>query len=201
MSMTPEQIADSLTDEVWVPCPDFEGWYAVSSLGRVKSLERTIRTNDGRRSWLIAERVLARSFTRKGYLAVSLWRSGNAYPREVHRLVCRAFHGEPADGLEAAHLNGDKTDPRASNLAWTSKAENMRMKVSHGTQPNGERVVTAKLSTEQALEIFIAAHRGENMRQLARDYGVDDKTIRKIKRGEMWATQTLSVRAILKEKM
>jgi hypothetical protein len=42
----------------------------------------------------------------------------------VHRLVLEAFAGPRPEGAEGSHLNGDRLDARACNLAWETHAEN-----------------------------------------------------------------------------
>ncbi len=52
----------------------------------------------------------------------------------VHTLVLMAFAGpRPADGMVTRHLNGDKLDNRAANLAWGTVQENIHDKFAHGT--------------------------------------------------------------------
>ncbi len=46
--------------------------------------------------------------------------------RPVHRLIATAFHGKPQDGMEADHINGNRTDNRPENLRWTSQSQNLR---------------------------------------------------------------------------
>lgn len=41
-------IKDNIEEEIWKSIKDYEGYYEVSSLGRVRSIERTIVKNDGR---------------------------------------------------------------------------------------------------------------------------------------------------------
>lgn len=44
----------------------------------------------------------------------------------VHRLVCQAFVKKPScDRMDVMHINGDKTDNRASNLAWCTRRQSM----------------------------------------------------------------------------
>lgn len=43
----------------------------------------------------------------------------------VHRLICLAFHGTPADEHDqACHINGDPRDNRSINLRWGTQADN-----------------------------------------------------------------------------
>ena len=46
-----------MTEEVWRDVKGYEGLYQVSSMGRVKSLERTIIKKDGRKQ-TVKERIL-----------------------------------------------------------------------------------------------------------------------------------------------
>jgi hypothetical protein len=55
----------------------------------------------------------------------------------VHRLVALVFcEGE---GEVVRHLDGDKTNNAATNLAWGSYADNEADKVGHGTVPASKR--------------------------------------------------------------
>ena len=54
---------------------------------------------------------------------------------KVHRLVCRAFHGEPpSEHHEVRHLDGNPLNNRAENLAWGTRSENAQDRVKHGRQ-------------------------------------------------------------------
>jgi hypothetical protein len=113
--------------EQWLPVPGYEGLYEISDQGRVKS-HHTI--NRGH--------ILAGSTDRYGYPQVQLSRGGVKLQHKVHRLVCRAFHGEPGSAdLHAAHLDGDKTNARATNLCWATRQENEAHKVVHRASREG----------------------------------------------------------------
>lgn len=69
-----------------------------------------------------------------GYLAVGLWDGDHATTRYVHDLVAQAFLGDrPSPGHEVRHLDGDPLNNSVDNLAWGTRAENMRDAVRHGT--------------------------------------------------------------------
>ena len=109
--------------EEWRDVVDYEGRYQVSSLGRVKSLERTIIKKDGRKH-TVKERILKPGMGRCGYLSVVLCAGGKPKTLNVHRLVCEAFHENTDNKPQVNHINEIKTDNRACNLEWTTAREN-----------------------------------------------------------------------------
>lgn len=99
-----------MPDEVWKAIPGHRG-YQASSLGRVRSVPRTLR--DGRTAGGV---VLTPTPDRDGYLRVQLGRRKVG----VHVAVQLAFAGPP----EVRHLDGDHENNRPENLAWGSRVEN-----------------------------------------------------------------------------
>lgn len=76
----------------------------------------------------------------KGYPSLRLKLSDGKRKRlRVHRIVAAAFlPPRPSFAHEVRHLNGDKTDNRASNLAWGTRAENAADREMHGRTSRGE---------------------------------------------------------------
>lgn len=122
------------SEEEWRPVPGFEGAYAVSSLGRVRSLDRI---TDRGRKW--KGKISTPKPRSDGYVPVTMWRDGKQYVRLVHAVVLAAFAGPRPAGLEALHADGDRTNNRADNLSWGTHTENQADQVSHGTHPNASR--------------------------------------------------------------
>lgn len=94
-----------MTNEQWREIPAFPK-YRVSSLGRVEN------TKTGR--------MLIPSKNQEGHLKVNLMRDGEAHTRTVNHLVAKLFLPLPErrDFISVIHLDGDKSNCRASNLAW-----------------------------------------------------------------------------------
>ena len=125
---------------------------------------------------------------RSGYLKVRLTEpDGRRVNRYVHRLVANAFLGPRPAGAQLRHLNGDKTDNRAANLAWGTALDNAKDRNTHGTTANGERNGQAHLTESSVLWARSAALGGVTQREIAERLGVDQRTISRAIRRETWA--------------
>ena len=103
--------------EKWLPAVGYEGLYEVSSIGRVRSLDKIQYCKDGRAPRLLRGRVRKLQTHPRGHLMVNLYAAdGNAKMEKVHRLVLEAFVGPNPPGLECCHNNGDPSDNRVENL-------------------------------------------------------------------------------------
>jgi hypothetical protein len=120
-----------------------------------------------------------------GYPIVSLYREGKRTGIAVHRLIALTFKPEGRNVLhcEVAHLDGDRTNARDSNLKWVSKVENHSHKRQHGTHQAGEKHPRARLTEASVLAIRRAC---VPYATLAARYGVSWHTISDIKRGKRW---------------
>lgn len=121
-------------NERWAPIYGYDGEYLVSDLGRVKSIFRRINHRWG--SVMREGMDLHPRNNQQGYLKVAINHNGAIKQAFVHRLVLLAFVGPPPLGKnDAAHLNGDPSDNRLSNLKWMSRRENCLHKRVHGVLP------------------------------------------------------------------
>jgi hypothetical protein len=122
--------------EEWRPVYGYEGHYEVSSLGRVRSVDRTVAgPHDGAR-WRLRGKLMRPTPWRKGYLGINLSKDGKQRRFQVHRLVLEAFVGPCPEGQQACHNNNVRSDNCLVNLRWDTLSANMRDKAIHGTDPN-----------------------------------------------------------------
>ena len=135
-----------LPGEVWRDVPGYEGYYQVSNLGRVKSLDRVVphprlgeQTVYGR---LLTQKVVVNINTIREKkmvdLQVSLSMEGKQHYRNVRRLVYAAFVEEidyQRDGRYVINQNGNGYDNSVSNLALVTRAEKSQRALRHGRVP------------------------------------------------------------------
>lgn len=105
----------------------------------------------------------------------------------VHRLVLFAFVGPPEDGQVARHLNGNCQDSRLVNLAWGSEIENHTDMRRHGTDPCGERNGRSILTEDDVRRIRAMRSAGLQYAQIAEQFPVALRTIRKVCKRRSWA--------------
>ena len=172
--MTPERLAEIRARAEAATIPGFPE-YEVRRDGTVWS----------RQDWRgCGVRELTPTPDAQGYLKVRLSRGdGTRANRAIHRLVARAFLGARPEGAQVRHLNGDQLDNRAENLAWGTAAENAADRDEHGTTVRGEASPNARLT-----EADVRAMRSTpgSQRELARAFGVSQRTVGRVVRGEGW---------------
>jgi hypothetical protein len=101
----------------------------------------------------------------------------------IHHAVLLAYVGPRPEGMECRHLDGNPRHNHAANLAWGTRAENMRDRARHGTQRYGEDSPSHRLTAEQVRAIRVDPRPS---RVVGRDYGVSHTTILEIRRGNRW---------------
>ncbi len=112
-----------------MPIPGFPG-YRVTDDGRVFSTASNWR---GKR-----EREMAQDTNSHGYPSVRLTTATGRARMVVHRLVAAAYLPfRPSALHEIRHLNGDRADSQASNLAWGTRADNAADREIHGRTSRG----------------------------------------------------------------
>ncbi len=114
-------------EEVWKDIPGYEGYYQVSDLGRVRSLDRTIRTID-KRTVSYSGMVMSIKTNRKsGYNYIILSKHRNKKTFSMHVLVAISFLGHTQNGHNVVvdHINNIKTDNRVVNLQLITQRQNV----------------------------------------------------------------------------
>src|SRR5690606_24954075 len=127
-----------VSEEEWRPVVGYEGLYEVSSLGRVRSLDRW-RRGKGRSSVWSPGRVLKPGVHPAGYLRVALFKSGVKTQDSVHRLVAEAFIPNPQNLPNVLHGPGGASDNSVGNLRWGTQSDNVRDEIRDGTHVHARK--------------------------------------------------------------
>ncbi len=110
--------------EEWRPVVGFEGYYEVSSFGRVRSCERRILTKAGNYQ-KIKSRIMSLCMM-KGYCKVKFHKNCKANKGNlVHRIIAEHFIPNPENKKEINHKNMIPSFNHISNLEWATRKENM----------------------------------------------------------------------------
>lgn len=129
--------------EQWraVPFGEYEGFYEVSSFGRVRSVERQVRVRASTRRAHYrthSAAFLKGTIGHRGYVYVTLAVERRRRTYRVHELVLAAFRGPRPEGWVCNHKDGDKTNNVITNLEYTSYSGNLQH-----AYDTGLRTVTA----------------------------------------------------------
>ncbi len=111
-------------EEIWKPIKGFEGFYEVSNMGNVRSIDRVVKRGNGTINRKSKFMSLFCSDATHGYSLVNLYMNGKMYPRKVHRLVAEAFIPNPENKPCIDHINAIRNDNRVQNLRWVTYKEN-----------------------------------------------------------------------------
>lgn len=107
--------------EVWKDIPGYEGLYQVSNLGKVKSVNRILITNNGQKRSYKGKNLIP-SIGSSGYYGVSISNKKGIKRFRVHILVAMAFLDHKAKGYTNVvdHINNNPLDNRVENLQIVS---------------------------------------------------------------------------------
>ena len=182
--------------EEWRAVKDYEGLYEVSSLGRVRSLDRIVIDTNGKRKRRFAGVVLKASLANTGYRAVTLNKRGAYRAYLVHTLVAVAFIGDAPgkvgvrkDSYQVNHKNLNKLDNRPCNLEWVTKRENLEHARKNGVIPTGNDLPHTVLTPDQVQEIRVLLSDypdGLSFSDIGKMYGVSHGSISHIYHKRTW---------------
>lgn len=116
-------VIENLEGEIWKDIIGFEGKYAVSNKGRVKSLE--FKRKCGKNgSYTNKEKILSFYVNNTGYYKITLLKNKNKIYPYIHRLVAESFIKNTLNKPCVNHIDGNKLNNYVSNLEWVTFSEN-----------------------------------------------------------------------------
>lgn len=171
-------MSETIVAEEWRRVKGYEGWYEVSNLGRVRSVDRVVRR--GVESVRRTGRILKRNRATK-YPTVILAKDATRHSFAIHTLVAEAFIGPRPAGNQVNHKDGEKSNCCEGNLEYTTPLQNMRHAIIAGLINNkGEANGFAKISDYDVAVIREFHRRGMSQAELARRLKISKSQVNRI---------------------
>lgn len=124
-------------------------------------------------------------------LPVRQRKNGKSTSRYVHKLVAQHFL-EQGNGQFVIHLDYDKTNNHVDNLKWATKREKEIHQFTNPEYVNTPRPRTYSKLTETKVKLIKRKindpNRRTRMKMIARQFGISEMQLYRIKSGENWST-------------
>jgi signal peptidase I len=139
--------------------------------------------------------VLVKEFFINGYQTIPLKQkeNGKSTSRYVHKLVAQHFL-EQGDGVYVIHLNYDKKNNKVENLKWATKKEKENHQFTNPEYLNRPKKRTYSKLTEAKVRLIKRKihdpNRRTRMKMIAKQFGISEMQLYRIKSGENWGTVT-----------
>jgi len=179
--------------EIWKAAVGLEGRYEISSIGRLRSLDRSTYSKKSKITYNYKGRMIKTGLNRKGYYSVSLRKNDKSFTAIIHRLVAIAFIKNPSNKEQVNHIDGNKINNKVENLEWCTNTENIRHAFRTGLFDNriGSRCGNSKLNEKQVLEIFEMIKAKKIIyKDIAKKFNVSTAAIALIAMGRNWSHLT-----------
>lgn len=162
--------------------------YQVSTLGRVRSVDRTCIDKNGK-VYNYKGRILRQGYTVKGYTMVGISHQGKTKTVSTHRLILETFNKvEGYESLQVNHIDGIKDNNRLDNLEWVNQSQNSKHAYNLKLHcVKGESNGRSKLTINQVENIKdILQLKKLTHKEIAKVYKVSPSTISAIATNRNW---------------
>jgi len=178
-------------EEHWKEIKNYKGYYEVSNLGNVRSLNRSYTDSLGR--YVTKKGRIQKKYIRRNYYSVWLYKDNKSTPFSIHRLVALSFVNNYKNKNYVNHIDGDKLNNHFLNLEWCTAKENTHHAIKTGliTFNTGSKARASKLKEKDIIFIF---NSGLKQQEIADKLGVSSSNISAIKRGKSWVKFSKTLR-------
>ena len=164
--------------EIWQDVKGFEGFYQVSNLGRIKSLDRIIQQhhrNQRNVEHIYKGKILKGNINKNGYIIVDLHKKGKIKKFLLHRLIAETFIPKVKGKNIINHKDNNPTNNQVNNLEWCTQSENIKYAYEFGNKkaPHQKRIIQFDRNNNFICE-------WESQTQIERVLGIKQANISKV---------------------
>ncbi len=181
--------------ERWREVDWLEGYKGVLEVSDAGNVRRSAYAYEAMNRWRTLmntrkpDKILSPYIEKNGYPTVAVQINGRRKKFAIHRLVARAFVGGYGATLTVNHINGIKTDNRADNLEWVTRARNTAHAWEAGlVNLRAESNPNAKLTSGQVRIMRRLLAMGATAGELATLARVSPSLVDKIAKGFRWSS-------------
>lgn len=142
-----------LNMETWKDIENYEGYYQVSNLGNIRSLDRVITTKQGVKQ-LFKGKPKKQIIGKRGYYAVHFTKDCKGNTIVSHILIAKAFLPKIEGKAYVNHKDGNKLNNNIENLEWCTHKENINHAWNIGLCENTRKAAQRKLICVKTGKIY-----------------------------------------------
>ena len=172
--------------EEWKDIEGYEGYYQISSHGRVRSVNRYVRHPSGKQAQKRG-RIFRNGWKNKSLIA-GLTKEGKSRGFLIYRLVAKAFIPNPDNKPEVNHIDGNRMNNHISNLEWSTRSENEKHAYDTGLyiSRKGNEHPMSKLSETDINRMKNLLSEGKSKKDISKVFNVSYSHVCKIFKGTTW---------------
>lgn len=155
--------------EIWKDINGYYGFYQVSNIGNVRSLNRVV-PREGKGSLRLKGHLKLSTVNNRGYYSTTLCKNGIYRHFAIHCLVARAFIENLENKEYVNHKDGNKLNNCVSNLEWNTMSENNKHAYDTGLKkgsalglyginnPSSKSICMVDINTNEIIREYPAIH-------------------------------------------
>lgn len=180
--------------EIYKDISELENQYQISDLGNALRKKREVKSSIHSSGFrIIKKRKVSFQDNGKGYKQIYVSLNKNKKVLYVHRLVAKYFIDNPENLKEVNHIDGNKSNNKASNLEWNTRQQNQQHAARNGLLRRGVSSHKSKLNEDQVKVIKRLFRMNPNFsrKDVSIKLKIADTAITKIIKGRTWKHITI----------